>query len=357
MPKALPFVSVLLPCRNERPFIRDCLDSILTSDYPPDQFEVLVMDGMSDDGTRETVQEVARACPRVRLLDNVRRITPAGLNLGIGAARGDLIAWMSAHNVYREDYLRRCVEAMEAYGADNAGGGIVTVARGSGPWATAVVAVLTHPFGVGNSEFRTSAGQGEPRWADTVFGGCYRREVFDKIGLFNERLVRGQDMEFNLRMRRAGCRTLFVPAITSDYMARTSPLELVRHTFTNGAWAILPFAYSNGMPVSVRHLVPLGFALALLGGLTLATFTRVGVWALGVILAAHLGATIFLSVRVAARGVDPRAAIFMPPAFLLLHLSYGLGSVWGTMRLLFKPAFWRKLRSAALTLRRIERSG
>lgn len=357
MPKALPFVSVLLPCRNERPFIGDCLDSILAGDYPPDRYELLVIDGMSDDGTREAVEQAARGLSRVRLLDNARRITAAGLNLGIGAARGELIAWMSAHNVYREDYLRRCVEAMEAYGADNAGGGIVTVARGSGRWADAVVAVLSHRFGVGNSEFRTSAGQGEPRWADTVFGGCYRREVFEKVGPFNERLVRGQDMEFNLRMHRAGCRTLFVPAVTSQYLARTEPLEFIRHNFTNGAWAILPFAYSDGMPVSLRHLVPLGFVAALVAGLALAVLTPVGWWVVALILAAHLAATIVFSAGAAARGLDPRAANLMPPAFLLLHLSYGLGSLWGAVRLLFKPAFWRKLRPAKPTLRRIERSG
>lgn len=164
-------------------------------------------------------------------------------------------------------------------------------------------------------------------------------------------------MEFNLRMRRAGGRTLFVPAVTSQYLARTEPLEFIRHTFTNGVWAILPFAYSEGMPVSLRHLVPLGFVVALAAALASAAFTPVGWWVAALILATHLSATVFFSAGAAARGLDPRAATLMPLAFLVLHLSYGLGSLWGAVRLLFTPSFWRKLGPGKPTLRSAERSG
>ena len=104
----------------------------------------------------------------------------------------------------------------------------------------------------------------EPKWVDTVFGGCYRREVFDRVGLFNENLVRGQDMEFNLRLKKAGGKTLLVPDIVSYYYARSDIKSFWKHNFTNGVWAILPFLYSPIMPVSWRHLVPLIFVTAFL---------------------------------------------------------------------------------------------
>ena len=333
MADPLPFVSVIVPCRNERHFIEPCLASILATDYAPDRFEVLVVDGQSDDGTRAILAELARRDDRVRVIDNPRRITPVALNLGIAAARGGLIAWMSAHNRYPRDYLRRCVEGLVAFGADNAGGGIVTVARGTGPWATAVVTALSHPFGVGNSKFRTARGGGTPGWADTVFGGCYRREVFDRVGGFNEQLVRGQDMEMNLRMGRAGCRTLFIPAVTSEYFARTAPGEFIRHTFDNGVWAILPFAYSEGAPVGWRHLAPLAFVASLGLALVVGLFHPVGWIALAALGGAYLAAAIVAASVVAVRRRAFWLLPLLPVSFALLHLSYGAGSVWGVLRL------------------------
>ncbi|HET8623236.1 MAG TPA: glycosyltransferase [Gemmatimonadales bacterium] len=334
MADPLPFVSVIVPCRNERQFIEHCLTSILATDYPPNSLEVLVVDGRSADGTREIVSEFARADSRVRLVDNPRRITAVALNLGIGLARGSLIAWMSAHNRYPSDYLRRCVEGLLAFGADNAGGGIVTVARGSGPWASAVVAALSHPFGVGNSKFRTAVGDGPPSWADTVFGGCYRRDVFQHVGGFNEHLVRGQDMEMNLRMRRAGCRTLFIPSLSSQYFARTDPGAFIKHSFANGAWAILPFAYSAGAPVGLRHLAPLGFVLSLALAAIIGLWNPIGWWLLGAAAALYLAVAVAVAVGAAVRARKALLVLLLPLSFALLHFSYGIGSLWGVVRLL-----------------------
>lgn len=356
MPETLPSVSVIVPCRNEEGFIESCLGSILANDYPPALVEILVVDGMSRDGTRRIVERLEGSCPRLRLLDNPKGITSAGLNIGIKNATGTVIAWMSAHNTYPRHYLRRCVEAMLEYGADNSGGGIVTVARSQGVWASAVVAALSHPFGVGNSHFRIATSTGKPRWVDTVFGGCYRHAVFDRVGNFNEHLIRGQDMEFNLRLRRAGCRTLFVPDVRSNYYARTQPVEFARHCFVNGAWALLPFAYSDGMPVSWRHLVPMFFAASLGIALALAAVHPVGAWLVAAILAPYLAVSIAVGFRIAARSGRWKLALLMPLALGVLHLAYGLGSLWGVASLPFIPDFWRK-RTASRPLAGANRPG
>jgi glycosyltransferase involved in cell wall biosynthesis len=250
-------VSIVIPCRNEADFIERCLLSLVNSDYPKDAMEVLVVDGRSDDGTRAVVERFRARHAWIRLLDNPSRLTPVALNIGIRAARGTIVFRMDAHSEWTPTYIAECVRSLERTGADCVGGIMVTAPRSQGAWGRAVVAALSHPFGVGNSYFRIAPDQ--PRWVDTVFGGAYRRDVFREVGLFNERLVRGQDIEFNLRLKREGKRTLLVPTIRSYYYARTDLWAFVRHNWTNGVWAILPFLYSRVIPVTWRHLVPMVF--------------------------------------------------------------------------------------------------
>jgi len=206
-------VTVIVPCRNERRYIAACLDSILATAYPADRLEVLVVDGASDDGTRDAVRAYAAREPRVRLLDNPRRSAPAALNLGIRAARGEIIARMDAHVVYPPHYLPVLVEALLETGADNVGCPIVTLPADESATARAIACALSHPFGVGNSRFRI--GSAVRREVDTVPFGCFRRDVFDRVGLFDEELIRNQDDEFNFRLIRSGGRVLLVPDVAA----------------------------------------------------------------------------------------------------------------------------------------------
>jgi len=327
----LPQVSVMVPCRNEGRFIAACLESILDNGYPGDRLEVLVVDGMSTDDSRRQIESFAARFPNVRLIANERRITPAALNLAIHASSGAYLLWMSAHSSYEPGYIQRCVEHAEMFRADNTGGAIVTVPRDDTFAAPYIVAALTSRFGVGDARFRFTSG--EPRWTDTVFGGCYRRDVFERIGVFNEALVRGQDIEFNLRLRRAGLRTLLVPTIHSIYYARTRVSEFAHHNWTNGVWAILPWLHVSHRPVAWRHLVPLAFVAAITIALGVAVSARGGWWLLALIGTAYLVAAGAASLNVARRHGDWSYAILMPPTFLLLHLSYGFGSLWGVLRL------------------------
>lgn len=325
--QTVPVVSVVIPCRNEVRFIGPCLDSIVRSDYPKERLEVLVVDGRSEDGTRAVVEAYRERHPWIHLLDNPARVTPVALNIGIRAARGAIVVRMDVHSHWAENYITECQRALEETGADCVGGMMVTLPRGQGRWDQAVAVALSHPFGVGNSAFRTHTGG--PRRVDTVFGGAYRREVFADVGLFNEALLRSQDIEFSLRMRRAGKRVVLVPGARCYYWARSDLRSFLRHNWANGFWAVAPFLYASAVPVRWRHLVPLGFILALLGAAGLTLLWPSGGWVLAGIAGVYAVAAMSASVHAAWRHRDLRLIGTLPGVFAALHLTYGLGSLAG----------------------------
>jgi len=336
----LPFTSIIIPCRNEERFIGNCLDSIIANDYPKERLEVLAIDGMSEEGTQGVIENYSKKYPWIKLLKNPKRITPVALNMGIMNSKGEIIIWMSAHNRYEKDYISRSVESLEKYGADNVGGIMRTLPREDTFTGQAIVASLSHRFGVGNSYFRVHSD--EPKWVDTVFGGCYRREVFERIGLFNENLVRGQDMEFNLRLKKVGGKTLLVPDIVSYYYARSDIKSFWKHNFTNGVWAILPFLHSPIMPVSSRHLAPLIFVTGLLGSAVLGFVWTPFFYLFLIILGSYGLANLGASLQIALEKRNIRYFIIMPFVFGALHFAYGLGSLWGVIKLLRTSQFWEK---------------
>lgn len=323
-----PRVSIIIPCRNEERFIADCLDSILANDFPHDQLEILVVDGNSTDRTREIVTRYTHRHPCVQLLDNPRQITPVALNIGLRQARGDLLIRMDAHAKYDPAYVVNCVRAADEHHADNVGGRCVMVPRHDTLLARALVQAMSHPFGVGNATYRTTT-LTEPRWVDTVPFFCLRREVIERVGLFNERLSRSQDFEFSQRLHKLGGRTLMVPGIVSYYYLRTDLGSFVRRNVLNGLWVIVPFLYTDVMPVRPRHLVPLTFLLTLLTSALLGAFWTPAWWLLAAVLLAYALAASFATAQIVRRTGEPRFLAIMPLLFFTIHTSYGLGSFGG----------------------------
>lgn len=334
-------ISIVLPCRNERRFIDKALDSIAASDYPKERLDVLIVDGMSDDGTRVILEQYVRRYSYMRVLDNPKRTTPVAFNIGVRAARGDLVMLMSAHATYEPDVVRKCATYLIRYGADNVGGRWKVHPRGDSVIDRGIARALTHPFGVGSAHYRTVADE-RPRWVDTAAYGCYRREIFERIGLFNEELVRGQDMEFNMRLKKANGRTLLAPDIVINYFARSDPRSFLGHSFRNGVWAVLPFAYSEGIPVAWRHLVPMGFVAVLLSAGLLGVVAREFWLLFALVLVSYVAANLAAAAHVAWRQRDIRYLAVMPLAFAGLHFAYGLGSLWGAARLVCQPRFLRR---------------
>jgi GT2 family glycosyltransferase len=330
---ALPFVSVIVPCRNEAGFIARCMDSILATEYPHDRVEVVVVDGRSDDGTREILADYQQRSSLIRVLDNAARITPTALNIAVRAARGEVIARLDAHASYPSVYLPRLVAALEESGADSVGGVIVTLPADDSPASQAIAIGMSHPFGVGNSRFRI--GTMTRRAVDHVPFFCCRREVFDRVGLFDEELVRNQDGEFSSRVIRSGGKILLVPDVHSFYYARNSLAKLVRTFYQYGYFKPLS-ARKVGRVMTVRQLVPSTFLLALIASATLSPVVPVAGTILtliaGLYATAVIGCVVHASIGRSARCVLPLMAVFP-----LMHFSYAVGYLRRTLELAFWP--------------------
>ncbi len=333
-----PRVSIIVPCRNEGEFIGRCIASILASDYPREQLEVLVVDGMSADATRHVVRQYAQAHGNITLLDNPRQIIPAGMNIGIRHARGDVVMKMDAHSTYPRTYIANCVKFMHDYDADNVGGVVRVAATRDTLTARCIAAALSHPFGTLNSHFRL--GTREPRWVDTVAFGCYRREVFGRIGLYNENLVRSSDMDLNTRLRRAGGKILLIPEAIV-YFPKTDPWGFWGHNLVDGFWALYPLRFGSAV-FSWRHLVPLALLAVFAGSVAASLFSpRLAVLP-GSMLAIYLLGSLASALQVAVRARDWRYLLAMPLVFAARHLSYAMGSLAGLATVLISGAFWRQ---------------
>jgi glycosyltransferase involved in cell wall biosynthesis len=328
----LPFVSIVVPCRNEAAYIGRVLDSILANEYPRDRLEVLVVDGMSDDGTRAVIADYAAREPVIQLLDNPKRITPCALNIGIARARGSIIMRMDAHAHYPPNYVADLVAWLEQSGADNVGGSWVTLPGCTRVTARAIAAVLAHPFGIGNAQYRL--GTNEPRDVDTVPFGCFRREVFEQVGLFDEDLVRSQDSEFNFRLLRAGRRVLLVPGVVSTYYARESLGKLWRMFFQYGYFKPL-VARKVGAIMTVRQLVPALFVSTVLVAALFAPWLSAARWLLAGELGAYAAADLLGAASLARReGVS--VGLASAGVFPAVHLAFGVGYLLGTLEFLVR---------------------
>jgi glycosyltransferase involved in cell wall biosynthesis len=264
-PADLPTVSVVMPCLDEAPHIEAALTSLLDDSYPSDRLECLVVDGLSRDGTREIVAAFAARDPRVRLVDNPRRITPSALNVGIGAARGEVLIRVDAHSRYPPGYIACLVHALMATGADLVGCAEKETCASTGVMARLIALSLGGAFATA-SPFRYRSKSGS---ADTVPFGCWRRETFDRVGLFDERLVRNQDYEHACRLRRAGGRVYLLAEPRYEYVARSRLRDLYRHAAATGMWNAF-MQWLHPYTFRWRHFLPGLFTVGVLFCLFLA---------------------------------------------------------------------------------------
>jgi len=318
-----------MPCRNEEKIIGRCLDSIVSNSYPKENLQVFVIDGVSTDNTREIIRRFGEQYPFIKFMDNPGKIQTFATNLGLRASTGDVILRMDAHVEYPEDFIEKSVQWLEKSKVDCVGGTIITKPAGDSVGSEAIALALSHPFGVGNAYYRV--GVQEPRYVDTVPFGCYRREVFDKVGLFNENLNRTDDIEFNLRLRRAGAKILLVPDIYCHYYARENLWELAKQNFGNGFWILYSLRFVR-LPFSLRHLVPFFFVSFLVFPLLASLVYPPFIYLVASVLGLHSCLNFLFSGRLALR----RGLTYFPfllVTFLTLHVSYGLGSLWGIAKL------------------------
>lgn len=325
-------LTVICPIYNEERYIAQFLDSLLKQNYPKEDTEILLVDGMSRDDTRKIVAGYTARYPFFRLIDNPKRIVPYALNRGIEAARGEVIIILGAHASYQPDYFSVLVRGLRRLNAENVGTVCRTEVLNKTAKTLAICEVLSNRFGVGNSAFRI--GIDHEQEVETVPFGCYPREVFEKYGMFDVRLVRNQDIELNKRIIRGGGKIFILPDTYCTYYARETWASLANNNYGNGKWIILTVYYTKMFSsLSVRHFVPLLFVMSLVVPLLLALFW----WPLALVSAASLATYLLLfSVISAILSIQKKLNIcYLLVTFVVLHLSYGWGSIIGILKLPF----------------------
>lgn len=334
-------LSLVVLCRNEREYIADCIKSIVDFDRPSGfEIEVLVVDGMSTDGTRIILQQLAAENPEIKILDNAQKTTPCAFNVAIEHSRGAYMLIFSSHARYSKNYLTESLATAKRTGAANAGGVFITQQNGTGYGASIVQALTTHKFGVGSS-FRTDMREGP---ADTVSYGCYRTEIFQRIGRFDERLVRAQDYELNCRIRKAGGMIWKNPKIQVFYFNQKSVVAffkkqiLLEAPYNVYMWYLAPYAFSP------RHAITGVFAAGVLGGVALSPFSGwialpfISIMSLYFLLG--FGASIQQAIRYRRVG----HVFSLPICFFLYHFIHGLGLLAGVTKTLLGIAPVQKLK-------------
>jgi glycosyltransferase involved in cell wall biosynthesis len=315
-------VSVIVPCRNERDGVEAfCADALGQSLPEGWQLQLIVADGISDDGTRERLQAMALTEPRLSLVDNPQRIVSAGLNRALAVAAGAVIVRMDVHTRYAADYVAQCLHTLERSGADNVGG--PWRAEGRDGWPGAIAAAFQSRWVAGGARSRSLVYEGE---VDTVYLGCWPRATFERFGGFDETLVRNQDDEHNLRIVLGGGRIWQSPAIRSVYRPRDSLGALWRQWLQYGYWK--PFVMKkHGQAAAWRHRVP-GLFVAALALTALLALAGGGVAPLLALLGLY--SLVLAGLSVAVAGASSWALLWrLPLVVAAQQIGYGVGTLAG----------------------------
>ena len=329
-------VSVICPIYNEEKYIAQCIDSVLAQDYPKKDLEVLFVDGMSSDHTREIVQVYTRQHTFLKLIDNPQRTVPYAMNIGIEAAKGDIIIRLDAHAVYPTNYFSKLVEGLHRHHADNVGAQCRTLPVNQSATAIAIAEALASSFGVGNSMFRI--GITEDIETDTVPFGCFRREVFEKVGLYDTDLIRNQDDELNARIINHGGKIVLLAGLEFDYYARDSYAKLFKMYYQYGLYKPL-VNKKLGSPATLRQFIPPIFVIGLVLGAILSLCIPFIGLLYGAVILLYLAAGMLIGLKLSRKHQSVSLVLAMPFTFFILHLSYGIGYIHGIIKLLFKQSF------------------
>ncbi len=321
-------ISIIIPVYNEKKYIAQCLDSIIEQDYPKNKMDILLIDGGSNDKTINYIKEYQKKYPFFKLLHNPKKVAPVAMNIGIKSATGKYIFIISAHAKYPKNYFSSLVEYCNNLDAECVGPALFTDVKNKTLTSNAIKNVLSDRLGVG-SAFRS--GVEGIKEVDTVPFGCYKKEIFDKIGLYDERLVRNQDIELNKRLKKAGGKIFLVPDVKAVYYARENFKDLAKNSFENGKWNILTAYYTKTLSsLSLRHYIPLLFILSLLmSGMLSFLYPRI-LYLFLALFGLYLTIITLRSLKIKKN----TSLLHQIWAFLVLHFSYGIGSLVGIFEVL-----------------------
>ncbi len=319
----MPRVSIIVPCYNEEATIRLLLKSIYEQAYPHPELEVILADGMSTDQTRAQVAVFQQAYPDllVRVVDNPKRIIPAGVNVALAAAQGEFIIRLDGHSMPYPDYVANCIADLEQGKGDNVGG-VWEIRPGGAGWiARSIAAAAAHPFGVGDALYRFT---NRASAVDTVPFGAFRRRLFEQVGYYDESLLTNEDYELNTRIRQHGGVVWLDPAIRSVYFARSSLGALAKQYWRYGFWKLRMLRRYPGT-LRLRQALPPLFVLGCCGLALLSSFLITARWMLVIILILYFTLLVTGSLPAAYRQKDPRLLVGIPMAIATMHFCWGAG--------------------------------
>lgn len=330
------FVTVVCPIYQEGKFIQSCIESILRQDYPMDFLDIIFVDGMSTDQTREIVKQYSDQHKHIKLIDNPDRFVPQAMNLGIKEAKGEVIIRIDAHCVYPDNYISVLVDKLFELNADNVGGVWITNPSSNSTISHSIAIASSHIFGVGGSKHKIGAN--DIIETDTVPFGCYKRDVFDRIGLFDTDLIRNQDDEFNGRLIKHGGRIFIIPQIKINYFARNSLSKMIKMYYQYGLFKPL-VNKKLGSPATIRQFFPFLFTLGLGIGLVLSLFSNIILAIYMLCVSFYLILAFYFAFKESLRLKKAGLIFMLPITFLNIHISYGTGYILGIMKILFKKKF------------------
>lgn len=316
-------VSVVVPVFNEEKYIENFISSLLEQDYPQKLMEWIFVDGNSTDRTKDIIEKFQTDYPHlIKLYINSHKTVPYAMNIGINASKGKYIVRLDAHSQYAKDYISKCILYLNITDADNVGGVVETKSKGY--VGKAIALMLSSKFGVGNSLFRVD---GKSGYVDTVPFGAFKRETFDKYGMYDVRLTRNQDYEMNYRIRKNGGKIYMSEEIRLTYFCRETIDGITKMAFQNGKWNIITMKLCPGS-MSIRHFVPLVYVLSLIILSILSLLVPYLGWFLLAELALYSMLSLYSSLKVSTEMKYIPMLLFLFPLF---HISYGIGSISGLL--------------------------
>lgn len=323
-------ISIVIPCYNEEKYVERSLLSLVRSDYEQALVEIIIIDGGSTDRSLTIINDYLTQYPNIKVIDNPKKITPVSLNIGVHNATGEYIMIASAHAQFPPDYLSTLMLYLKQMKCDCIGGGIDTRIINSTPVSEAIVKILSSPFGVGNSSFRTE--KGPVIYVDTVPFGIYKKSLFEEVGYYNEQLVRNHDIELSKRLIQNGRKIVLVSSVRCTYFAREDFMKFAENNFSNGVWNIITFFITKQLrSLSPRHFVPLIFILSLIIPAILSLLIDRNFIVIS-LLSFLLYATFIISASFRIRDKSAKF-IYVLWGLIVLHFSYGIGSLAGLFKI------------------------
>lgn len=329
-------LSVICPVYNEEKYIAQCIESLLQQDYPKDDLEILFVDGMSNDKTRDIIVSYTKKYPFIKMLDNPKTVVPYAMNTGIKASKGDIIIRLDGHVEYPTNYFSALVKNLTELDADNVGAVCETLPCGSSSKELAIAGALSSSFGMGNSYFRI--GCNEVRRVDTVPFGCFKREVFYKVGLYDNELIRNQDDELNGRIIKNGGKIYLIPSIVTKYYARDKISKVSKMFYQYGLYKPL-VNKKLGSPTTIRQFFPLAFVLGLFIGAGLSCLSFIVALLYATVLLLYLFLACSFTFKSIVKTGRWKLILYQPFIYFTIHVSYGWGYLIGIFKIILHKPF------------------